>query len=148
MNLETYPIENPDPLIFTFVSKGKKGNIEKIVRYDLIEDGVYNLAFGDLNTEHSDFDDSSVSDNGDIIKVMATVIQTMPLFFEKHPQKKVSFEGSDKKRTNFYGWIIGKNILNWQDIYYIVGGFENGKIEAFRKGVDYAYFLIAKKEKK
>lgn len=144
MNLETYPIEEVEPLIFTFVSKGKKGDIFKIIRYDLMSEDVYNLGFGDLDLKTLDIDDTVNSDNGDIVRVMATVIQTLSLFFEIHPNKKVSFEGSDSKRTNFYNWIISREYPKLQNIYYLEGGFEDGTTEPFHKGGDYSYFLIAK----
>jgi hypothetical protein len=41
--------------------------------------------------------DETVSDNGDGRKIFHTVLQTIPLFFEKFPNAAISVEGSDSK---------------------------------------------------
>jgi len=49
MNLPRYSIDfnEEDPNTFEFISKGKNGEIQKLVVYQEIAEGVFNLAFGD-----------------------------------------------------------------------------------------------------
>ncbi len=145
MNLPAYRVQRINPLIFTFISKGKKGEITKVVRYDLIDGDVFNLGFGDLASELFDLDDSVNSNNGDIVKVVATVIQTLPLFFEKYPDKVVLFSGSDQRRTDFYSRIIVMHHLEFKNGYIIKGVTFDNEIKEVRAKVQYQYFIVEKK---
>ena len=146
MNLPAYPVQQIEPLVFTFISRGKKGSINKIILYELLQADIFNLCFGDLDSKTLEIDDSVNSDNGDIVKVMATVLQTIPLFFQKYPDGKIYFEGSDVRRTKFYNRIISNRRFDLEKTYYLEGGFSDGSVEFFRENMDYSYFLIAKKK--
>ena len=78
MNLPRYSIDfnEEDPNTFEFISKGKNGEIQKLVVYQEIAEGVFNLAFGDKDFETGDLNDKNISDNGDTEKVLATVVLT------------------------------------------------------------------------
>lgn len=79
---------------------------------------------------------------------MTTVTQTIPMFFEKYPDKAIFFTGSTLTRTRIYRAIIAKIIDN-SELYYDIKGFrEDGKIEKYAKNQDYVGFLIAKKHEK
>ena len=45
--------------------------------------GYYNLAFGDFNEETTEIDDNIITNNGDGIKVLATVVSTLYAFTGK-----------------------------------------------------------------
>lgn len=145
MNTPTYPITAAAPLIFTFVSEGKRGRIKKVVRYDMIYKNVFNLGFGDFDQKTLQLNDKADSNNGDIRKVMATVIQTLPLFFEKHPDKVVQFKGSDQRRTLFYSRIIRTYQHEIEDDFQITGKTIEGRFEAIKEESRYEYFIIRKK---
>jgi hypothetical protein len=44
-------------------------------------ENVYNLGFGDCNEEHGTIDDLPITNNGDSLKVLATVASTVYAFF-------------------------------------------------------------------
>ena len=139
-----YPLKKEENLIFSFISKGPKGDIEKIIRYDKLFDDYFNLGFGDRILKTLFFRDDIVTDNKDTRTVMTTVIQTLPLFFSIHPNKKVYFQGSDQRRTDFYGWIIKNNYDDLKDDFYIYGMTEIG-LEEFVGNMSYQHFVISKK---
>ena len=107
MQIEGYKTSQKEGFdVFLFFSEGKNGNTPKVIAYQYISDLVYNLAFGDLNIKTGELDDLSISNNGDIIKIMATVIKTLSVFFKKHPKVNVVFKGSDDLRIKLYQRII------------------------------------------
>jgi len=66
---------------------------------------VYNLAFGDLLPDGT-IDDTSNSNNGDIVKVLATVISILKDFTAKNPKAYVFFTGSTGERVQLYRRIL------------------------------------------
>lgn len=85
MNQPYYPFEvstNRLSFIFESINNGRK--ITKAVEYIPFhfDKTIYNLAFGDID-EKGELDDLSVSDNQDMEKVLATVIQTIFVFLER-----------------------------------------------------------------
>lgn len=95
MNIEAYPIKTVQPLIFTFVSVGRNGTFEMVIRYDPYNSDLYNLAFGVKTNNQFDIDDQIIINNGDFVRIIGTVFQTVPLFFEKYPEKLIIIMGSD-----------------------------------------------------
>jgi hypothetical protein len=86
-------------------------------------------------------DDLVVSDNKDMDKILATVIQTIFKFFESRPRNTILFLGSTESRTRLYQIVIAKNIDEMGDTLQI-RGIRNGEIEEFVKGINYEGFLI------
>ena len=62
---------------------------------------MYNLAFGDKTSGH-EFDDMIVTDNGDMEKVLVTVVAAVYDFTELHSEAIIIAEGSTKARTRLY----------------------------------------------
>jgi hypothetical protein len=90
---------------YIFTSIGKK-RIEKVV--DFVPLGISNLismGFGDLLPDGS-IDDTATSNNGDITKVLATVIQILKDFLADYPRIEVFFMGSTYERTKLYTRIL------------------------------------------
>jgi hypothetical protein len=55
---------------FEFYSEGPKGIKKKVVEFQkTMQEGVYNLAFGDYDEKAKGIDDLSVTNNGDSLKV-------------------------------------------------------------------------------
>ena len=66
-----------DAYRFTFKSVGRKGVIPKIIVYSKTDlPDYYNLALGDIKPDGS-LDVLSKSNNGDMEKILSTVIQTL-----------------------------------------------------------------------
>ena len=105
MNLSSYPFSLTGATRYIFISEGKK-NIEKAVEFTQLKiSNTYNIAFGDTLPDGS-IDDMAISNNGDIIKVLATVVKILENFLDKFPESTVFFAGSTEERTMLYGRIM------------------------------------------
>lgn len=105
MMQESYPYKLIRPKRYIFISTGRK-RIEKIVDFvPLGIDNLINMGFGDLLPDGS-VDDQANSKNGDLAKVMVTIIEILKHFTSQHPDVEIYFEGSTKKRTKFYDRIL------------------------------------------
>ena len=90
---------------YRFLSTGKR-RVEKIVVFTpLAYKNIFNLGFGDL-LPNGEIDDKAKSNNGDIIKVLSTVIHIIKDFTDTNREAKISFKGSTKERTVLYQRII------------------------------------------
>jgi hypothetical protein len=96
--------------LYIFLSIGAKGAIPKVVIYEQMQENLYNLAFGDYDPITKEISDESVSNNGDMVKVLATVIQTLRDFFATYPSALVMIQGSTPIRTKLYQRIIKNNL--------------------------------------
>ena len=110
MKLEKYPLETSKHLtVYEFVSFGSKGQIRKKIQFSETNlKNIYNLAIGDTNEETGVLDDLAVSDNGDIEKVLSTVVASVLVFTEKNPDSIFYASGSSKSRTKIYQMGISK----------------------------------------
>ena len=82
-----------------------------------------NLGFGDLLPDGS-IDDRIVSNNGDIKKVLATIVVIVKHFTSLHPQVIVHFSGSTDERTKLYTRILVMYHASFKkefEIYGIIG---------------------------
>ena len=96
MNLPQYKT-NPDEDLhsFSFISEGKNGKIEKVIRYEKITNDVFNLGFGDKDSITGKINDKVVTNNGDTEKVLATVVSTVFTFTERNPNAYIYATGSN-----------------------------------------------------
>lgn len=77
-------------------------------------------------------------------KVLATVIQTIFVFFRTYPDKTLFFTGSTDARTRLYRAAIGRVMDELQEDL-LVEGIKNNHKELFQKNVNYQAFLICLK---
>ena len=112
MRNEIYELEEaPDAMIFEFTSVGPKGEIPKLVIYsELNIKGLYNLGFGDKNSQTGRIDDLAITDNKDSQKVLATVASTVYTFMNKYPDAMITARGSTKARTRLYQMGISNSL--------------------------------------
>jgi len=148
MNNDRYNIKSGEQLeTFEFVSIGSKGRIYKMVHYFKTNyKGLYTLAFGDKNLTTGELNDLSISNNGDSEKVLATVVATLYVFFDEHPDAIVYATGSTNSRTRLYQMGINKYFDTSQNDFKIFGELE-GRWELFEKGKNYTAFLVKFKNK-
>jgi hypothetical protein len=146
MSKDKYSLEtDQNNLIFEFFSEGPKGRILKIVEYQPLGGKFYNLAFGDSIESTKDFDDFVRTNNEDTEKVLSTVASTLYIFFQHHEGTIVIAEGSTQARTRLYRRYLTMFLELIETEFTLLGELD-GKTERFRKGVDYTFFLISKKE--
>lgn len=108
MKQETYSYDQIDPKKYRFKSVGKTTIVKLVDFTPTGQPNIFNLAFGDLLADDK-MDDITISDNGDMSKVFATVIQIVMDFTAKYPFLKIFFTGSSESRTNLYNRILKMN---------------------------------------
>lgn len=147
MNTEIYEYStDKEKLIYGFVSTGNNGVISKIILYETRNYNHFNLAFGDYDEAKFELNDKSVTNNGDTIKVLGTVIETIKDFFQAYPHAILDIRGSTPIRTKLYQKIIRDNLVKIETEF---------KILAFKEDIirpefpdfsqEYTSFQISKK---
>ena len=134
---------------YEFISEGPKGLIKKMVIYtETTTENVYNLGFGDYDESTNGINDLSVTNNGDSLKVLATVASTVYAFTEKYPNAWILATGSTIIRTRLYRMGITNNLAEIETDFIVLGYSKNEEWEKFLVGEDYEAFLLTKKENK
>lgn len=146
MNIEKYSLQADDSFTyFEFLSTGSNGMIPKIIEFQTTSvPDFYNLAFGDKHRETGDIDDLAVSNNGDTQKVLATVVNAVYAFFDKHPDAIVYATGSTPTRTRLYKMGITKFYNEIQSDFYLYGRSGNHLYE-FDSHAEYEAFVAKRK---
>ena len=107
---------------------------------------IYKLAFGDL-LPGGGIDDTVVSNNGDIIRVLSTVLQIIRDFTSSQPYLKIMFQGSTKERTILYGRILRMYYREFSAEFKITAlVFQSGRVKEVpfnpNKGQQFLAFYI------
>lgn len=125
---------------FEFISQGLRP-VRKRVLYS--ETGIpdfYNLALADLD-DNGQADYESVSNNGDMEQVLATVAQTLLTFFADHPTANVAFTGSTPARTRLYQVALAREIRA-ASTNFIIFGLHGTVLEPFKLNRTYDGFVV------
>ena len=148
MKLERYQLKtSKNILVFEFLSEGSKGKIDKIIQFSETNlKGFYNLAFGDKNIETGELDNLAVSNNGDMEKVLATVVAAVLAFTERMPEAYIYATGNTSARTRIYRMGIMKYYNEIVESFDFFGETEND-LETFVKNKDYNGFVVIRKTK-
>lgn len=136
--------------IYSFYSEGVNGIVKKMVVFSYTgENNIYNLGFGDYNPETKSIDDETITNNGDSLKVLATVASTVYAFTEKHPYALVFATGSNNVRTRLYRMGITSSLEEIKDDFEVYGlRVDNNVWEEFISGEDYEAFIVKRKSNK
>ncbi len=149
MNKEPYLYNREVSTRYRFVSTGRK-RVEKIVEFTPLDiKNMYNLGFGDL-LANGKVDDKANTNNGDIIKVLSTVIHIIKDFTEDKPQSKIAFKGNTKERTALYQRILKTylNVFNKEFFITALEGPVSSPVETvFDLGYEEAYLAFFVKRK-
>lgn len=134
-----------DAYRFNFNSVGPKGIIPKTIIYSHTDlPNYYNLALGDVKPDGS-LDVFSKSNNDDMEKILATVIQTLMVFLAYHPEGNVFFTGSTPTRTRLYQIVLNKEIDKVDSTLKVLGLYEDN-LEPFEPNKNYEGFVVSKKK--
>ena len=146
MKIEKYPLKSENDLtLFEFISEEPNGLIRKIIQFQKTNElNLYNLAFGDKDTQTGELDDLSISNNGDSEKVLATVVAALYAFFDKHPTAFVYATGSTIARTRLYRLGITRFYKEMVKDFYLYGQVGDNFYE-FEIGENYIGFLTERK---
>ena len=136
-----YPSANA--LRFDFASVGRKIVSKTIIYNKTGIENFYSLALFDVRNDGS-LDDMSVTNNGDMEKILLTVFKTFSVFFAHYPDQVVIFSGSTQSRTRLYKIAISHELSSITDIYNVYG-FKENSFELFQKNQPYTGFLVSLK---
>src|SRR5688572_24188442 len=140
MHLSRYIYKtNESFLDYEFTSTGPRGYIRKIVRFTLIGNNVFNLAFGDLDEQTGEISDTVVTNNNDSRKVLATVAATVHDFTLKYPGALIIAKGRSHSRTRLYRMGITNNLEEIRKDFELYG-LKEEQWEIFEQGKDYIAF--------
>jgi hypothetical protein len=132
-----------DRSMYEFVSTGKKGKIHKVVQFTEFYDYV-NLGLGD-RLPNGKIDFKTVTDNGDVSMIMATVVQIILKYTRYFPQNTISIYGSNKIRMLLYERAIRNNYKELNVFFDIWGIREDHVKEVFNPSISYFGFLVKRK---
>lgn len=147
MNQAPYPFTRfADRYIFTSV--GKK-NISKAVEFNSLNiAGLFNLCFGDVRKDDS-IDDEANSNNGDLRKVLSTVVDIIIDFTNTVPRSKIFFTGSTPSRTALYYRILKTYHADFKSTFIISGLIRIGEtvfeVDFDPEKGDYIGFFLERK---
>ena len=90
-----------------------------------------------------------ILNNGDIIKVLATVVDILRHFTEQYPLAEIYFQGSTEERTNLYGRILRTYYPMFSKEFAIAGVIETKNDitivpYSYKADQEYLAFLIKK----
>ena len=147
MKYKKYEYTSDDELHFyEFTSIGRNGKIKKVVEYSKMNiENFYNLAFGDYDDVTGEINDMIITNNGDSLKVLATVASTAYAFTGKYPNAWIFATGSTDVRTRLYRMGITNNLVEIQEDFYVYGMKPDETFEDFIVGDEYLGFLIKRK---
>ncbi len=149
MNLEKYDfreIDDKKSVSYVFLSTGTKGNILKLVSFQAKNSFEYNLALGDIDQSTGEADFQVSSNNGDIKKVMSTIMGIGLDFFKNYPNSVVGFAGNQERKTKFYQRIIRNNLSDLLQYFVIYGVLSLSEIEIFNPEIEYFGFYFKLKK--
>lgn len=132
-------------MAYHFISNGPQGAIQKIAKFNMIGEDLYNFGFGDLDIVTGDISDTVISDNKDVEVIMGTVGSIIYDFTNIFPEAMISIEGTNKARTRLYQMNINKHWERIVPVFDVYGLLEDESWEFFKRGKNYQAFLGLKK---
>ena len=111
---------------YTFISIGKRRITKQVLFTPTGIDNIVNLGFGDLMPDGS-IDDTANSNNGDIVSVLATVVEILMDFTASYPHVEIFFAGSTPERTRLYTRILKTYFENFRNQFRIQGLIIDGE---------------------
>ena len=146
MNYEPYTLHITEyDRCYSFQSTGKNGTVDKVIYFSPNEEGMFNLGLVDVDPITGEESDKSVTDNGDLPQVMATVVTAMLLFLKSYPDQAVQFKGSTELRSRLFENYIAQTYPHLMKELTVLG-LQNNRWYDFEVGVQYESFIVYKKE--
>jgi hypothetical protein len=143
MKNEHYPfVKNVESSYFEFESIGPKGVIRKVIAIEFMDENAWNIAFGDKTD--ADWTDKSISNNGDMVKVIATVIAAVLEFSATYPTRNLVIQPLDERRKSLYNLVFQKNMEDIEQIFEIWGSF-NGDFLEYSPQIHCDIFFLSRK---
>lgn len=119
MRKEGYPLTIIEPNLFTFTSQGKKGTILKALVFEEVDLNEYNLALIDYIEDTESWSDMAITNNGDVSKIMKTVLIGILDFLQKNPRAIIAVEGNTRIKILFYNRIFKTYYSEYRHIIHV-----------------------------
>lgn len=103
---------------YTFTSVGKRKIVKQVIFTPTGIRNVINMGFGDLMPDGT-IDDKVNSNNGDIVRVLATTVEILADFTSMNPNTRIFFAGSTKERTRLYARVLKTYYRNFSKQFII-----------------------------
>ena len=118
MNQPVYFYQKVSTTRYSFTSLGRR-QIKKVVDFSpLVVGNMFNMGFGDLLPDGS-IDDRANSNNGDIVKILSTVIHILKDFLDQLSDVEVFFTRSILQRTKLYARILKTYYVDFRKEFVI-----------------------------
>ncbi len=128
---------------FKFQSVGKRGTIDKAIELAQMAPGIYNLALLDFDPVTQGYVDDSITDNGDMPEVLATVMAVVLDHLSRFPRSSIIITGNSPSRTRLYQIAINKIGDDLKRQLKILG-YQRSGWRIFEPNQSYESFLIAR----
>lgn len=146
MKGEGYPLKSSQNFTkFEFVSLGVKGKIKKVIVFQCLSNGWWNLAFGDKSDLEDDFDDAVVSNNGDVKKIIQTVVNAVYDFTETYPEREIFIQPVDSRRGTLYNLVFKHHWLAISKNFKVFGSTDFINLVKYNPRFEYQFFLLKRK---
>lgn len=145
MELPAYRFRTDEELsTYFFESIGQRGIINKAVEFSSVLGTQYfNLSMGDLNPITGKISYSSITDNGDTVKILATVYGIVRDYAKYYPEHYILFSGNSPARNRLYRIAINHGLSEISREFSIFGfNIKNDAWELFRPSTFYEQFLV------
>jgi len=136
---------------YSFVSKGPKGDLIKIVRFINLQNlpGTCNLALGTIKGGSVDY--TETTDNGDRNEVLATIFHIALTFSRAYPNQKIFIMGRNQATTRLYRGAINHLYAEIELEFFTYGANfaeseEAYKFEEFIRDKRYDAFLFKRRQ--
>ena len=130
---------------FEYVSIGSAIIPKAIVFYELDVPFLYSLVLADLEEDGTPSIESR-SNNGDMVKNLATVYRTVEYFLNNNPRALVAFQGNTAPKSRLYQIAISKYLDRLLEKYLIWGvRCDDGRHEPFQINRSYEAFFVTNK---
>jgi hypothetical protein len=134
----SYPFERLSEDEYFFISKGPKGEVKKFVSFSLLYENIYNVS---LESEINGIrmDDLERTNNGDVFKVLNTVVKIIKHELRLKPRRGVFLCGSDRQRTKIYQ---RRALIGEPGLFILGQAAERSGCEFLSEHKDYKALLI------
>jgi hypothetical protein len=134
-----------DLSVFQFISEGPRGSIVKQITITKTDQSrVYFLQLGDL-TEYGRFNRATISNNGDMDRILATVILAIDIYTETYPNRWIEITSVSQGRVRLFRMAIGANLKRLSAVFTIRSK-SDGCTFPFKKDRDSHLFEFRRKK--
>lgn len=128
---------------FKFQSVGKRGIVDKAIELAPMAPDIYNLALLNFDPVTQDYVDDSITDNGDMPEVLATVMAVVLDHLSQFPRSRIIIAGNSHSRTRLYQIAINK-ISDDVKHQLTILGYRRSEWQTLEPNQSYESFLIAR----